>query len=96
MRDLLCYLRNRAFATFSVHSVVVAAPMEASQAFTTVSMMMLLRFAFQNLPNSVRHITEGVVALKRIQAFLLREDVHAEDLPVQLEGTVPVPPACAP
>jgi hypothetical protein len=29
-----------------------------AQAFTVIALMMMLRFAFQNLPNSLRHLSE--------------------------------------
>jgi ABC-type multidrug transport system fused ATPase/permease subunit len=80
------------FATFAVYAAVESEPLRSNQAFTTVALMMMLRFAFQNMPNSIRYITEGVVALRRIQKFLEKDEVCADDLPVDLNGAIPPPP----
>jgi hypothetical protein len=46
------------YVTLAVYAATEDVPMDPSTAFTLVSMMLALRFAFQNLPNSIRHITE--------------------------------------
>ncbi|XP_075908476.1 ATP-binding cassette sub-family C member 5 isoform X2 [Petromyzon marinus] len=61
--------------TFSTH-MVLGYDLEASQAFTVVTVFNAMTFALKVTPFSVKALSEASVAVDRFQGLLLMEDLH--------------------
>ncbi|XP_078472731.1 ATP-binding cassette sub-family C member 5-like isoform X1 [Lampetra planeri] len=61
--------------TFSMH-MVLGYDLEASQAFTVVTVFNAMTFALKVTPFSVKALSEASVAVDRFQSLLLMEDLH--------------------
>jgi len=80
--------------TFSVYAARGGA-LDAAVVFPAMSLIMLLRFGLNNLPDSVMNAFEAIISLRRIELFLSRDDFRPHQQGGGVPGAISFSPAAS-